>query len=43
MTENNSNWSWNKLFRLRDLAQRFVEKQDGKEVWKFNGGIYNEV
>ena len=39
MTENKSgNGSWNKLLRLRDLAQRFVERQDSREVWKFNGG-----
>ena len=34
------NWSWNKLLRLRPLAQKFVEWKNGKEQWIFLGGRY---
>ena len=36
----NRSWSWNKLLRLRPLAQRFIESEDGREVWKLDGGRY---
>ena len=28
----NASWSWKKLLRLRPMAQRFVEINDGREV-----------
>ena len=30
----------NKLLRLRDIAQKFVERHDGREIWKISGGRY---
>ena len=36
----NGRWNWNKLLRLRPLAQRFIENKDGREVWKLDGGRY---
>ena len=33
-------WSWNKLLRLRSLAQQFVERNEGRECWKFHGDRY---
>ena len=40
--------SWNKLLKLRSLAQRFVMDIDGGERWKFNGkysavAVYKEI
>ena len=41
MTETqNGSWSWNKLLRMRALAQRFVGMENGREVWKFPGQKY---
>ena len=37
----NGSWNWNKLLRLRPLAQTFIENKDGREVWKLEGGRYS--
>ena len=36
----NGSWSWNKLLRLRSMAQRFIEVKDGKKVWKIASSRY---
>ena len=40
-TQNGGSWAWKKLLKLRSLAQRFIIKQDGREMWKFHGNKYS--
>ena len=41
--QNGGSWAWKKMLKLRSLAQRFIIKQDGREMWKFLGNKYSAV
>ena len=31
---NKASWSWNKLLKLRGLAQKFIDRKEGNDYWK---------
>ena len=37
---NGGNWSWNKLLKLRGLAQQFIDRRNGNDNWIFPGNRY---
>ena len=39
--QSRGSWVWQKLLNLRSLAQRFIVRKDGREMWKSSGGKYS--
>ena len=35
-----ASWNWNKLLKLRGLAQQFIDRREGKDYWKIPGNKY---
>ncbi|XP_022765857.1 uncharacterized protein LOC111310679 [Durio zibethinus] len=36
-----SSWNWRKLLQIRQIAQNFIKKENGVEVWPFPKGRYD--